>query len=162
MVGYLRIVFVALLLVNPAYAAESTGTLKRIAESGKFRIGFVPDAPPMSFINEDGKTVGYSIALCRHIAKEVKKTLALPSLDIEYVPLIAPEERLRAVETHTVDIECGATTVTLPRRQRVDFSLMTFITGGGVASKIDAALPSVTSLDGKKSQSLKAPRRRRH
>lgn len=149
MVGYLKILVVALLMVNPAYAAESTGTLKRIAESGRFRIGFVPDAPPMSFIDKDGATVGYSISLCRHVAKEVKKALGLPDLDIEFIPLIAPEDRLRAVESHAVDIECGATTVTLPRRQRVDFSLMTFITGGGVASKIDAALPSVISLGDK-------------
>ena len=33
-----------------------------------------------------------------------------------------------------VDIECGTTTVTLSRRERVDFTLMTFITGSAVLS----------------------------
>ena len=150
MAQLLKLLFVTALMSVQAEAADPTSTLKRIAASGEFRIGFVPDAPPMSYVDADGKTVGYSIALCRHIAGEVKKALKLTDLDIIYVPLIAPEERLRAVEQSSVDIECGATTVTLSRRERVDFSLMTFITGGAVASRMDAAIPTTTSLSGKK------------
>ncbi len=115
-------------------AQELTGTLKRIADTGEFRIGFVPDAPPLSFADADGKPAGYTIALCRSVAAAVKKATGLEDMKISYVPLVLPEDRLTAVENGTVDIECGASTVTLSRRERVDFSLMTFITGGAVVS----------------------------
>ena len=120
----------ALLLIGPLDAQEFTGTLQRIAESGQMRIGYVPDAPPLSFRDAEGNVTGYSIDLCREIAAQVQTAVGLPNLEIVYVPLGAPEERLSAVENGTVDIECGATTVTLSRRERVDFTLMTFITGG--------------------------------
>ena len=51
--------------------AESL-TLKRIADTGALRIGYVPDAPPLSFEDEDGNVVGYSIDLCRHIASAIR------------------------------------------------------------------------------------------
>lgn len=132
-----------------SHAAELTGTLKHIADSGELRIGFVPDAPPMSFLDKDGKPTGYSIALCRSVAKAVKKATNLADLKIRYVPLILPEDRLSAVENGDVDIECGASTVTLSRRERVDFSLLTFITGGAILSRTKAPIPSIYDIDKK-------------
>jgi glutamate/aspartate transport system substrate-binding protein len=139
----LTICLIALGLSSTAGAQELTGTLKRVADTGEFRIGYVPDAPPMSFHDANGKPTGYSIALCRFIANAVKQAVGREELNVTYVPLIAPEERLAAVENGTVDIECAATTVTLSRRERVDFTLMTFITGGAVLSKNDAPINSV-------------------
>ena len=49
-------------------AQEMNGTLKRIADSGEMKIGFVPDAPPMSYLDDDGNAVGYSITLCKTVA----------------------------------------------------------------------------------------------
>ena len=130
-------------------AQEMNGTLKRIADSGEIKIGFVPDAPPMSYLDDDGNAVGYSITLCKTVASAVKIALNLDDLAVRYVPLILPEERLSAVESGAVDIECGASTVTLSRRERVDFSLMTFITGGAVLSLKDTPIPSINNLEGK-------------
>ena len=143
---YLTLCLLTFLLADQIGAAELTGTLKRIADTGKFRIGYVPDAPPMSFVDDDGTVVGYSIDLCRRIASAVQDALGLRKLRVSYVPLVAPEERLRAVEQNTVDIECGATTVTLSRRERVDFTLMTFITGGSVLSLNTAPISSTIEL----------------
>jgi glutamate/aspartate transport system substrate-binding protein len=143
MARLLTICLIALGLSSIAGAQELTGTLKRVADTGEFKIGYVPDAPPMSFHDANGKPTGYSIALCRFIANAVKQAVGREELNVTYVPLIAPEERLAAVENGTVDIECAATTVTLSRRERVDFTLMTFITGGAVLSKNDAPINSV-------------------
>ncbi len=145
----LTICLIALGLSSIAGAQELTGTLKRVADTGEFRIGYVPDAPPMSFDDANGKPTGYSIALCRFVANAVKQAVGREELNVTYVPLIAPEERLAAVENSTVDIECAATTVTLSRRERVDFTLMTFITGGAVLSKNDAPINSVAESAGK-------------
>ena len=127
------VLLAACFLCTTAAAQELTGTLKRIADTGEFKIGFVPDAPPMSFIDEEGNPAGYTITLCRAVAATVKKAAGLEEMKVNYVPLVLPEDRLSAVENGTVDIECGASTVTLSRRERVDFSLMTFITGGAVS-----------------------------
>lgn len=136
-------------LSGTASAQELTGTLKRIADAGEIKIGFVPDAPPMSFLDDKGVPTGYSIELCKRVAASVKKTLGLEEMKVSYVPLILPEDRLGAVENGDVDIECGATTVTLSRRERVDFSLMIFITGGALLSRSDAPIPSFADLEKK-------------
>jgi ABC-type amino acid transport substrate-binding protein len=143
------LILAALLLSAAATAQELTGTLKRIADTGEFKIGFVPDAPPMSFADDQGAPAGYTIALCNTVAAAVKAATGLNEMKISYVPLILPEDRLSAVESGAIDIECGASTVTLSRRERVDFSLMTFITGGAVLSLKKSPIPSINDLDKK-------------
>ena len=145
----LTICLIAIGLSSIADAQELTGTLKRVADTGEFRIGYVPDAPPMSFLDTNGKPAGYSIALCRFVANAVKAATGREELEVIYVPLIAPEERLAAVEDGTVDIECASTTVTLSRRERVDFTLMTFITGGAVLSTNEKPINAVVETAGK-------------
>jgi len=68
----LTICLITIGLSSIADAQELTGTLKRVADTGEFRIGYVPDAPPMSFLDTNGKPAGYSIALCRFVANAVK------------------------------------------------------------------------------------------
>lgn len=131
-------------------ALAESPTLKRISETGTIRIGYVPDAPPLSFEDEEGNVVGYSIDLCRHIASAIRFDLGLEKIEIEFMPLVSMEDRISAVEKHDVDIECGATTVTLSRRERIDFTLMTFITGSAVLSRKDKAISAIDQLDKKR------------
>ena len=146
MVRIVTLILIAGVFAAQADAQELTGTLKRIADTGEFRIGYVPDAPPMSYDGDDGQPTGYSIALCRNIARAVKTAVGLDEIKLSYIPLILPEDRINAVVNHTVDIECGATTVTLSRRERVDFTLLTFITGGAVLSLTGNSINSVADL----------------
>jgi len=143
------ILLVSFFLCAAAAAQELNGTLKGIADSGQFKIGFVPDAPPMSFVDQQGEPAGYSITLCKTVAAAVKEAAGLDEMEISYIPLILPEDRLKAIEEGVIDIECGASTVTLSRRERVDFSLMTFITGGAVVSLKKAPIPSINFLEKK-------------
>jgi len=149
MLRFVTLILIAATFATQANAQELNGTLKRVADTGEFRIGYVPDAPPMSFHDEDGKPTGYSIALCRYVANAVKTAVGLEEINLSYVPLILPEDRINAVVDHDVDIECGATTVTLSRRERVDFTLMTFITGGAVLSLTGDSINSVADLSDK-------------
>ena len=146
MARFVTLFLIAGLLLAQANAQEFTGTLKRVADTGEFRIGYVPDAPPMSYDDDDGQPTGYSIALCRNIANAVKTAVGLDDIKLSYVPLILPEERINAVVNRTIDIECGATTITLSRREQVDFTLMTFITGGAVLSLTGNSINSVAEL----------------
>ncbi len=142
-------VILAAFLFSADALAESA-TLKRIAETGSFRIGYVPDAPPLSFVDGEGNVVGYSIDLCRQIASAIRDDLGIDQINIEFEPLVAMEDRIRAVEQGEVDIECGATTVTLSRRERIDFTLMTFITGSAILSTKAKAIASIDDLDKKR------------
>ncbi len=142
-------VLVALIALCGSALAESP-TLKRIAETGVIRIGYVPDAPPLSFEDADGNVAGYSIDLCRHIASAIRFDLGLEQIDVQFTPLVSMDERISAVEKGDVDIECGATTVTLSRRERIDFTLMTFITGSAILSRKDKAIGTIDELDKKR------------
>jgi ABC-type amino acid transport substrate-binding protein len=142
-------VILAVFALSGSALAESP-TLARIADTGTIRIGYVPDAPPLSFEDEDGSVAGYSIDLCRHIASAIRFHLGLEKIDVEFKPLVSMEERIEAVASGEVDIECGATTVTLSRREKVDFTLMTFITGSAVLSRKEKAISIVDELDKKR------------
>jgi ABC-type amino acid transport substrate-binding protein len=131
-------------------ALADSPTLGRIAKSGEFRIGYVPDAPPLSFTDESGEVVGYSIDLCRHIASSIQFELGLEKLDVAFSPLVSIEDRLSAIENGDVDIECGSSTVTLSRRERVDFTSMTFITGSAVLSRKANPIGTIDDLDKKR------------
>jgi ABC-type amino acid transport substrate-binding protein len=139
----------AIVLLAGTALAESP-TLSRITETGEFRIGYVPDAPPLSFTEEGGEVVGYSIDLCRHIASAIRFELGLEKLDVSFTPLVSIEDRISAIENGDVDIECGSTTVTLSRRERIDFTLMTFITGSAVLSRKDNPIGTIDDIDKKR------------
>ena len=139
---------VAILAFATANAQRQIDTLERIKETGEIRIGFVPDAAPLSFRDEDDNVTGYSIDLCRRIASAARDAAGIEQIKILFVPLVTIEERIAAVENGDIDIECGTTTVTLSRRERVDFTLMTFITGSAVLSRRTTPWSNVDDLNG--------------
>jgi ABC-type amino acid transport substrate-binding protein len=139
---------VALVAIGPATAAELTGTLKKIKDSGTIVIGHRDESPPFSFIDANGKPAGYSIDLCNRVVQSVKQTLGLSDLKVQYVPLAAAD-RIAAVAGGKVDIECGNSTITLSRLEDVDFSNMTFITGASLLVKADSGINGVGDLSGK-------------
>jgi glutamate/aspartate transport system substrate-binding protein len=140
---------VVLVSAGPALGQELDGTLKKIKTSGTFTIGFRESSPPFSFLGQDKRPQGYSIDLCLHVAGAIQKQLGLADLKLNWVP-VSPESRVQAVVQGTVDIECGSTTASLSRQERVDFSLMTFVDGGSLLTTADANLKGLGDLAGKR------------
>jgi glutamate/aspartate transport system substrate-binding protein len=141
----------ALLVLTAACALPGLaqgGTLDQIKKSGEIRIGYRTDAPPLSFKDASGQPQGYSVELCQRIAAAVKDHLKLSQLKTTYVPLTS-DNRLDAIVDNRVDIECGATTITLSRAEKVDFTLMTFVTGGAVLSRAGSGIDTLGNLAGK-------------
>jgi ABC-type amino acid transport substrate-binding protein len=131
-------------------AAQDLGvTLIKIKKSGTLTLGYREAAPPFSFPGPDRRPVGYSIDLCMHIASAVQKQLGLTNLKVNWMPVTA-ENRIEMVAQGKIDLECGTTTASLSRQERVDFSLMTFVDGGSLLTKADADLRGVGDLAGKR------------
>jgi ABC-type amino acid transport substrate-binding protein len=139
----------AVMFAQPLGAAEQVTTLEQIEKSGKVRIGYREAQPPMSFLDKDGKPVGYSIDLCVRIVNEVKNTLGRADIAIEYVP-VSSTNRLEALSDNTIDILCGATTKTVSRGKLVDFTQLTFVTGASLLSLKDNPVDGIAGLQGKK------------
>jgi ABC-type amino acid transport substrate-binding protein len=140
--------FTAAVLTTPAMGQELGGTLKKIKESSTFTLGYLTSAPPFSFPGPDKRPVGYSIDLCTHIASKIQQQLGI-NLRLNWVP-VTTENRLEMVASGKVDIECGTTTASLSRQERVDFSLMTFVDGGGLLTKADFNLRAIADLADKR------------
>ena len=123
----------AVFVAVPAGAA----TLDRIKETGHIRFGFMKDAPPFSAGAEGGTPDGYSIALCKAVADNIKRDLALPGLTVDWVQLAA-NERLTAVSKGKVDLVCVPMSVTAGRREHASFSIPIFAGGNRAAVRSDA------------------------
>ena len=105
--------------------------LDRIAETGVIRLGVRADAPPFSYQSELGEPTGLAVSLCRDAAKEIRATLGLQRMQVEYVEVTAAT-RFDKLINGEVDLHCGPTTATLSRRQAFDFSIPYFIDGSSV------------------------------
>jgi len=121
------------------------GTLKAIKERKAIVIGYLTDAYPLSFLSAEQSPVGYSIDLCRLIAQEAGKAIGVEPLEIRYVP-VSLAERFDAVARGKIDIECGTSTITLSRMEKVDFTAMTFLDGGSLLVRKGSAIHNLASL----------------
>lgn len=135
-------------LGRPAIGQGVDGTLKKIKDSSTFTLGYLTSAPPFSFSGPDRSPVGYSIDLCKQIANKIQQQLGT-NLKLNWVP-VTTENRLEMVASGKVDIDCGTTTATLSRQERVDFSLMTFVDGGSLLTKADFKLQAPGDLADKR------------
>jgi ABC-type amino acid transport substrate-binding protein len=118
-------------------AHAQSPTLERIADKGVFNIGYRTDASPL-----------YSVDLCRRIAAAVKQHLGRDDIETRFVP-VSGDSRIDDVSSGKIDIECGATTLTISRQESVDFTILTFVTGASVLSLAESGITTLSDLSGK-------------
>ena len=129
-------------------ATAGAGTLDRIRDSGTFKIGYRSDAKPYSYRNENGQPAGFIVDLCMEVAAAVRTSVG-GSVRMEFV-LVPASQRFESVRDGLVDILCDPSSVTLPRREMVDFSLPTFLDGAGVLHRIGKPVQRFEDLSGKR------------
>lgn len=139
-----KVLLLAVIVLSPGLAAAQT--LDRIKESGIIRLGVREDAAPFSWRTENGGIAGYSVDLCVAVAQYIKLDLKMDDLQAELVTVTAAD-RFDAVVDGKIDLLCEATSATLSRRERVDFSLPTYIDGASVLVRPDGP-ESFTGLAG--------------
>ena len=138
---------VAAALAGVAQTAAA-GTLDRIRQEKTIRLAVRPDAPPFSFRGADDAPAGFMVDLCRAVAAHLADQLDLKEIKAVFVPVTA-ENRFDAIESGKADLLCEATTDTLSRRARVDFSIATFVDGASLLAKGEAPA-AFGALAGKK------------
>ena len=139
----------AALISTPVFAAELTGTLKKIKDSGTITLGHRDSSIPFSYIvDASGKPVGYSHDVQMAIVDGLKKQLDMPDLKVKY-NLVTSQTRIPLVQNGTVDVECGSTTNNVERQQQVDFSVGIFEVGTRLLSKKDSPYKDFDDLKGK-------------
>jgi len=138
------------LLLAALFALPATAqTLAKIKKAGVINLGYIDTAPPFSSADARGEPEGYSVDLCRAVAQSIAQQLKQPSLKTHWVKLTI-QNRIEAVRLKRVDIECGTTTWTLARQKLVDFSLVTFVDGGSILTKLGGRTSRISDLEGKK------------
>jgi ABC-type amino acid transport substrate-binding protein len=143
----LSVVVVASLLAGAAAAASPT--LDRIKANGFVTFGYRDAAPPFSVRQRNGAPRGYSVELCEKVAGAIGKAVGLPGLKVVW-RAVDSETRLSDVASRKIDAECGTTTITLSRMERVDFSLPIFVDGGSALVRAGSGLATVADLKGKR------------
>lgn len=138
---------VSLAFVPSAFAQAPADTLARIKETRSITLGVREAARPFSYLNEQKQPVGYSVDLCLAAVEEIKRTLKLPELKVNYKVVSGPE-RIPKLESGEIDLECGSTTNTKARQEKVAFSYTIFVAGIRVLVPKGTKVESVRDLDG--------------
>ena len=124
--------------------AAAAATLDRIRDAGAIRLGYRVDAKPYSYHDANGQPAGYIVDLCTEVAAALG-----PQIRPQYVR-IAADARFESVLNGRIDILCDPSSITLARREIVDFSLPTFIDGAGVISRSNNPIRSFEDFAGKR------------
>jgi len=145
------VTLLVLLLAGPAAAQDLQGTLKKVKDTGTLTLGYRENSPPFSFMSpiQKGDPTGYSIDLCRRITQAVQAKLGLATLQVKWVP-VTVADRIAAVTSGKIDLECGSTSITLGRQEQVDFSNMTWVDGGGILVRSGTGIGGVADLGGRR------------
>jgi glutamate/aspartate transport system substrate-binding protein len=131
-----------------ASAADLTGTLKNIKETGTITLGFRDSSIPFSYLDDNQKPVGFAMDICYKIVDAVKKELKLDKLQVKLEP-VTSSNRIPLLANGTIDLECGSTTNNAEREKQVWFTNTHFLTASRFVSKKANKLDKIDDLKGK-------------
>ena len=110
-------------------------------------IGYREASIPFSYLSARNEPIGYSIDICRAIV-DAMSTEVGRDLVIKWVP-VTSDNRIKAVISGQVDLECGSTTSNLERKKVVDFSPVIFVAGTKLLVKKGSPIKSFRDLAGR-------------
>lgn len=149
MAALARSLLIALSMFAAGGGPATAGTIDKIRADLTIRIAYREDAPPFSY-KGPGTTgpSGFIVELCKVVVKKLADQLNVPGLKATYVTVTAAN-RFDIIERGEADLLCEPTSVTLSRRQRVDFSVATFVDGASLLTR-DTSLQNLKAMSGQK------------
>jgi polar amino acid transport system substrate-binding protein len=139
---------VAVLVLGIAGFSAAETTLEKIKRTGVFTVGARSASPPFGYINKQNEWVGFSIDLARLVNTALEKKLG-QSIKFE-LKESTPATRIPLLTSMAVDVIAGTMTITRPRRESVDFSIIFFATGAQFLVKKGSPIKGVTTIAGKR------------
>jgi glutamate/aspartate transport system substrate-binding protein len=128
--------------------ARAIDTLQRIRDTGAMPIGIRDASFPFSFIDQDKGPHGYTIDICLEIADAIKNALALPRLEVRYIP-VSPANQVAALQDGKIDLECGSTSNTRELQKEVTFAYTTFVAGIKLLARKSSQISGIDDLRGR-------------
>lgn len=126
--------------------AQSTDTLKKIADSGKMVVAYRESSVPFSYL--DGtKPIGFSEELTAHVVKAVQDKIG-KIVTVEH-QAVTSANRIPLLQNGTIDLECGSTTNNSLRGKDVAFAINHFYTGTRLLVKKSSNIKNFADLKGK-------------
>jgi glutamate/aspartate transport system substrate-binding protein len=146
---FLRSALMAAALLISGADVFAGSVMDRISQSGTINIGYRDDSLPFSYKNtENGPPLGYSIDVCVALAEAIKREAGAKSLSIKYVPVLGAA-RIPNVSEGKVDLECGNSTNTKARREKVAFSMPLYFASARLLVQNDSGITKFADLAGK-------------
>jgi ABC-type amino acid transport substrate-binding protein len=143
-----RIALAAAAAALAGVAAHAEDTLKKVAGSGRITLAYREASVPFSYVVGAGKPVGFSMDLANAVVAEVKRRVAKPVLEVQFVP-VTSQNRIPLLVNGTIDLECGSTTNNSARGKDVQFAVNHFYTGTRLLTKKTSGVKNYADLAGK-------------
>jgi glutamate/aspartate transport system substrate-binding protein len=86
--------------------------------------------------------------ICARIVDDVKKSLNMPNLKVNY-QLVTSANRIPLMANGTIDLECGSTTNNIERQKQVGFTNTHFVTANRWVAKKSSNVKALADLKGK-------------
>jgi len=134
------------LLAAPAQAGD---TLAKIRDTQTITVAYREASIPFSYLDQNGKPVGYAVDLCLKVVDAVRRELKLPQLKVEYLA-VTSTSRIPAIAEGKAYLECGSTTNNAERRKQVAFTIPHFIAAVRMAVRTDSGISNWSGLRDKR------------
>jgi|HubBroStandDraft_6_1064221.scaffolds.fasta_scaffold390428_2 polar amino acid transport system substrate-binding protein len=131
------------LVVAPGWAQESL--LDVVLKRDKVMVATYSTSPPLAYVDDSGKLVGFEIDMAHEIAKDL---LGDPD-KVEFV-VVQSDGRFPAALSGKIDFGLCSTTIFPDRAVRIAFTRPYLDTGGSVIARKDAEIKHVKELNNPK------------
>lgn len=138
----------AMVLALATLTAQAGGVLDRVKAGGHLVLAHRDSSIPFSYLDAEGKPVGYAIDLCLRLAEVIRKKVGARDLQIDYLKVTAAD-RLDVIAQGKADLECGSTTNNAERREKVAFTVPHFIVGARILVPAKSTVTRLEDLSGK-------------
>jgi polar amino acid transport system substrate-binding protein len=133
---------VAGVMLATSLAANAASVLDKVQDRGVLRVGIAYTAPPMGYINDDGKWVGFDVDLAKAIADRL-------DVDLERVK-VNDKTRIVFLSTGRVDISLAHMSHTRSRDRQVDFAEPPYLWTCKIFYSKRGRFDSISELGGKR------------
>ncbi|WP_408585629.1 transporter substrate-binding domain-containing protein [Paraburkholderia bannensis] len=133
---------------NGARAQIAQPTLEKIQSANRIAVGYREASLPFSYLDANGKVIGFSQDICNRVIAAVKARTQRPNLEVRFIP-VTSQNRIPLVQNGTVDLECGVTTHLRARQSQVTFSNTFFVAGTRLLTRKESGIHDFQDLVGK-------------